>query len=121
LHNYYLKESFEDGLYKPFCVSDKLILIQSIEKEYPKWENLFLDEKPTKKINVLSTKDPVNLNKAYAKLIRLMDEDEGFQLHFWNNILSFGNEYEVRWYGDKKQIIFINSTHRAVVMPIHVD
>ena len=120
LHDYYLKETFEAGLYKPFCVKNEIILIQSNDGEYPKWKQLFLETSAEKSIKIYPNKNLKLLNTSYAKLIRLMDEDEGLDLSYWNDILSFGTEYEVRWYGDKKQIIFINQTHRAMIMPMRV-
>lgn len=120
LHNYFLTQSFENGLYYPFCAVNKIILIQSSETGYPEWKNLFLDTPAQKEIEVPATTDPKALNKSYAKLIRLMKKTEAFDLSYWNDILSFGGKYKVQWYGIYQQVIFIASTHRAVVMPVRL-
>lgn len=123
LHQYTLSlpDEFEIGLYRFFIVNNKIILILDQKTtEYPDWKKLFLEAEPIKKLKLPVSLRQENLNTSYVRLIRWLPEEEGMNLSYLKDILSFGNEYDVYWYKLFEKIIFVNGNHKAIVMPIRI-
>lgn len=119
LHEYTLMEpeQFPNGLYYPYKAGNTVILIKdNSEKKYPNYEALFPSIDPVKTLSNIRGTKSMPLSQSFSEIVRAVSFEQSLNIDFLKDMLSAGDNFEVRIYGENQVYIFQNLTKRGLIM-----
>jgi hypothetical protein len=119
LHIYKTEMVIKNGNYEVISSNKNEIILEAIKDiEYPKWEDVFPKDEPTKIIEIKCYSKKVS--EAYTSLVRCLPIENTVNLKYFEDLLCISNKVTFLIHKKEEPIEFRTGKYRGLIMPIRM-